>query len=106
MGVTGLFPQLKGAWRAVNLSEGARGESMGIDAYVWLHALATRHAASVVLVGDFTSVAVHSSRGVAAPLRHDAHVRLRRRAASGEGPHSRVAGDAARHGVLKCGGWV
>jgi len=29
---------------------------VGIDAFVWLHALATRHAASVVLVGDFTSV--------------------------------------------------
>ena len=56
MGVEQLFPQLKGAWRSVNLQESARGESVGIDAFVWLHALATRHAASVVLVGDFTSV--------------------------------------------------
>ena len=55
MGVVQLLPQLKGAWRSVNLQESARGESVGIDSSVWLHALATRHAASIVLVGDFTS---------------------------------------------------
>jgi len=34
MGVTELFPQLKGAWRTVNLQESARGEPVGIDAFV------------------------------------------------------------------------
>jgi exonuclease-1 len=57
MGVKELFPQLKGAQRRVCLLECLRGTCVGVDAYVWLHIFAIRHAAAVVLNNDFRGVA-------------------------------------------------
>ena len=56
MGVKELFPRTKSAQQKVNLLECVRGKRVGVDAYVWLHALAIRHAPEVVLHGKFSNV--------------------------------------------------
>ena len=56
MGVKALFPQLAAARRRGNLLECIRGMCVGVDAYVWLHIFACRHAAAVVKGNDFSAL--------------------------------------------------
>ena len=66
MGVEQLFPQLKAAWRAVNLQESARGESVGIDAVY--------SARGVRRAGSFTRNILSRRRSkLPSHIRHLAH---------------------------------
>ena len=57
MGITGLLPCLGGIAKPVNFWAELQGRSVGVDAFVWLHALAVGFATDVVEAGNFGGVA-------------------------------------------------
>ena len=56
MGVEDFMPNTKPAHRRVNITINCRGMRIGVDSSVWLHELALRHAAAVVVHKDFTGL--------------------------------------------------